>query len=139
MSENKAMMIIPKECPFCNQTIGLTKKRVIENHRLTNKYKDMVWCYGCGYHVNLTYFQTRPIEDALRAENKRIIKLFELLTPGGSEFYNDPDRCYRFAKDSHATMGKVAAERNALRARVAELEEAMLTYIKTEWSIDEND
>ena len=68
--------------------------------------------------------------NALLAENKRIIKLFELLTPGGSEFYNDPDRCYRFAKDSHATMGKVAAERNALRARVAELEEAMLTYIK---------
>ena len=78
----------------------------------------------------IEFWNTRPIEDALRAENKRIIKLFELLTPGGSEFYNDPDRCYRFAKDSHATMGKVAAERNALRARVAELEEAILTYIK---------
>ena len=68
----------------------------------------------------------RKENKALRAENKRIIKLFELLTPGGSEFYNDPDRCYRFAKDSHATMGKVAAERNALRARVAELEKLML-------------
>jgi len=79
MSENKPMMIIPKECPFCNQPIGLTKKRVIKDRKLTNRYKDIAWCYSCGYKVDLINFQKRPIEDALRAENENSHRRSEIV------------------------------------------------------------
>ena len=37
------------------------------------------------------------------------------MTPGGSEFVNDPMACLGFIEGRMSTMGKVAAERNALR------------------------
>ena len=56
----------------------------------------------------------------LRAENKRVIKLFESLTPSGSEFVGDIDACYSFVKDRLHTVMEVAKERNELRDEVKE-------------------
>lgn len=41
--------------------------------------------------------------------------VLESLTPGGSEFHNDPQMCKQFIRDRLATVTKVARERNELR------------------------
>jgi hypothetical protein len=41
--------------------------------------------------------------------------LLEGLTPGGSEFYNSPERCAEWAMDRMRSVAKVAKERNELR------------------------
>lgn len=42
------------------------------------------------------------------------------LTPGGSEFVDDPKRCLVFIEGQLKTLAKVAGERNALQQRVDE-------------------
>jgi cell shape-determining protein MreC len=61
----------------------------------------------------------------LSEEYKKLLRKLEAFTPGGSEFYNDPDRCLRYLSDRLATLGKIAAERNSYR-RIAEEYEARL-------------
>ena len=62
---------------------------------------------------------------ASQAKDARIEALesaMESLTPGGSEFSRDADGCIAWVRDRLAGAGRVAAERNRLRSRIAELE-----------------
>jgi hypothetical protein len=52
---------------------------------------------------------------ALTAQVERLTKALDELTPGGSEFHDDPERCLQFIKDRMTSNGKLAAERNELR------------------------
>jgi len=45
----------------------------------------------------------------LQAENEQLKKLLESLTPGGSEFYNDPERCAAFIREQLAAPPKIIA------------------------------
>jgi hypothetical protein len=36
----------------------------------------------------------------LEAENQKLKRLLHDLTPGGSEFYNDPERCFKWVKEA---------------------------------------
>jgi len=47
----------------------------------------------------------------------------ESLTPGGSEFHGSAGRCVEWVRARLVTTGKIAAERNELRARVEEMAE----------------
>ena len=49
-----------------------------------------------------------------------LMDILESLTPGGSEFKNNPKACHEWIKARLQTRGRVASERNQLRARVAE-------------------
>jgi hypothetical protein len=63
-----------------------------------------------------------PEIDELRAENARMCAALESLTPGGSEFHDSPQNCLDFVQDRLATAGKVAKERNELRAALERVE-----------------
>ena len=59
-------------------------------------------------------------------------KQLESLTPGGSEFYNDPERCIQWVKDRLATVSKqvkkrkeAEAENAKLRATIAAMQDAL--------------
>jgi len=56
-----------------------------------------------------------------------LMKMIEKLTPGGSEFYNNPERCINWANDRMSSAGTLAAERNRLRTQVSNLEEDLRT------------
>lgn len=87
-----------------------------------------------GSENNLQTWEKLAAEvNRLREETKRLDRLFQSLTPGGSEFVNDPERCIKFAKDvqtsQHNIIKKwVKAEKKAV-ARIAELE-AELAEVK---------
>lgn len=61
---------------------------------------------------------------------EELVKELEKMTPGGSEFHNDPGRCLEFIQERQDTVIKIALERKRLRERVAELE-AELQRIKS--------
>jgi len=54
------------------------------------------------------------------------LKSFESLTPGGSEFADDPKAVLAWLKDRLSTMGNLAAERNQLRAELDEARRVMI-------------
>ena len=56
--------------------------------------------------------------DALQAEVMICHGLLEGLTPGGSEFSGWPERCAAWVQERLDTRAKIAAERNALRAKL---------------------
>ena len=51
----------------------------------------------------------------LEAENERLVKAIESLTPGGSEFFNDPDRCIDFLKHLPKMNVKLKLKNKRLR------------------------
>ena len=59
----------------------------------------------------------------LKAENERLRALLESLTPGGSEFSGDADRCAEFVRRRPDSTGRLAAERNRLRSDLARARE----------------
>ena len=59
--------------------------------------------------------------DRSRAEMERLTRLLEGLTPGGSEFHDDPDRCAEFARDMMDGAAKQALLRKAAEAEVVRL------------------
>ena len=71
----------------------------------------------------------RALEEAasLRQENKELKKMFHDLTPGGSEFVNDPKRCVAFIEDI------IYKQNKTLRQRIAELE-AEIERMKCCWN-----
>ena len=60
-----------------------------------------------------------PLEEARKelADLRNDLKSFESLTPGGSEFADDPKAVYTWLKDRQDSFIKVVLERNALRQR----------------------
>lgn len=46
---------------------------------------------------------------------ERLNRLFEDLTPGGSEFHDSPDNCAAWARNRVGMTSKIAMERNVLR------------------------
>lgn len=54
--------------------------------------------------------------DALTAERDVLRRLLESLTPGGSEFYDNPEACAMWARNRVGITSKIAVERNELRA-----------------------
>src|SRR5574342_547817 len=43
----------------------------------------------------------------LKAENERLKKILHSLTPGGSEFFDDPEYCASFIKDQLTSIPKI--------------------------------
>lgn len=76
-----------------------------------------VYCSKCRQEANKE--ATQALVDAIQGP---LIKQLEALTPGGSEFHNDSERCLEWIKDRLETTAKIAGERNELRERVRELE-----------------
>ena len=60
---------------------------------------------------------------ALELKRAELQEHLESLTPGGSEFHGSAGRCVEWVRARLATTGKIAAERNELRARVEEMAE----------------
>ena len=60
---------------------------------------------------------------ALELKRAELQEHLESLTPGGSEFHGGAGRCVEWVRARLATTGKIAAERNELRARVEEMAE----------------
>lgn len=56
---------------------------------------------------------------------QELIKSLESLTPGGSEFSNDPDRCIAWVKDRLETVAKQVRKRQQAEADNAALVEAI--------------
>ena len=71
---------------------------------------------------NVTNDEHREMFMTLVDELDRLVKLFESLTPSGSEFAGDADACYSFVKDRLHTVMEVAKERNELRSELARLQ-----------------
>ncbi len=59
--------------------------------------------------------------ERLREENTELKKLFEALTPSGSEFVDSPRNCYLYAKHRIEGAMGVAKERNLYRAALQEI------------------
>ena len=57
-----------------------------------------------------------------RDEARQHIKRLELLTPGGSEFYDDPKRCIDWIEERIGVKNRQHVELVQARRRVAELE-----------------
>lgn len=55
--------------------------------------------------------------DALAAKLDKAHRALMSLTPGGSEFHEDPDRCVQFVKDTRNSMDRIA--KDAIYARRA--------------------
>jgi len=60
---------------------------------------------------------------ALELKRAELQEHLESLTPGGSEFHGGAGQCVEWVRARLATTGKIAAERNELRARVEEMAE----------------
>jgi predicted S18 family serine protease len=89
-----------KPCPFC----GTTDK--VQD----NKYAETTICEMCGAEIYASYWNTRPIEDAL---NKRIAELQGEILKAGLRQGN-------YIKELHASQDRIAE----LEAYVEELIEA---------------
>jgi hypothetical protein len=70
------------------------------------------------YHPRVAIVDQIQAADDL-AKLRADLKSFEGLTPGGSEFVNDPKAVYAWIKDRLDTVIHVASERNKLRADLA--------------------
>jgi Protein of unknown function (DUF551) len=66
--------------------------------------------------------RTALFSEFQRMENE--LKAYEALTPGGSEFVDDPQKVFAWIKDRLSNAGTVAAERNQLRNELASEREA---------------
>jgi hypothetical protein len=53
---------------------------------------------------------------SLIGEARELQRLLEDLTPGGSEFHDDPQRCAQYVRERLATVARVQAENRRLRA-----------------------
>ena len=84
------------------------------------------------FAMDLAHRENKMVEK-LEGENESIKRLLHDLTPGGSEFYNDPEYCAKFIRDTrqetHYTMTGIIAEKKkeneALKERVKQLEAAL--------------
>ena len=54
------------------------------------------------------------IIDILDAENLRMVRALEDMTPGGSEFYWDFDRCLEFVQQKMESLQEIAKRKSAI-------------------------
>jgi hypothetical protein len=75
--------------------------------------------------------------EGLRAERDAAYKALMSLTPGGSEFHHDPDRCVRFVKDTRESMDRITKDaiyaRRAAEKEAEGLREAVKVLREVEW------
>jgi len=64
----------------------------------------------------------------LLADRSRFRSAIVSLTPGGSEFYDNPERCAEWVQERLSTTGKIAAERNELRKERDALSAELASY-----------
>lgn len=68
-----------------------------------------------------------PEVKKLKSENEKVKRLLHDLTPGGSEFYNDPEYCAKWIRESreqnHDALSNVIKETKAENERLIELSE----------------
>jgi len=69
------------------------------------------------------YDAISPEYSRLKDENEKIKRLLHDLTPGGSEFYNDPEYCAKWIRDNrtenHYSLAKIIAELKGENAQLA--------------------
>lgn len=67
--------------------------------------------------------------DQLKAENEKVKRLLHDLTPGGSEFYNDPEYCAKWIREnrteSHYNMGGIIKDLKAQLEAAKEREKVL--------------
>ena len=78
-------------------------------------------CKRCGESAGMRSLAGDLCAVCLRDDLDAITLELERLTPGGSEFVRDPDRCIAWIRERLATVAKIAAERNDLRGEVMRL------------------
>lgn len=79
----------------------------------------------------------RLLDERLR-ERDEAVALLERLTPGGSEFANDPERCAEHVRTRLSSVVRLKADRDAARAEVQTLREALGRIIAEEtWLYDD--
>ena len=78
--------------------------------------------------------------DALEAENTQLMLDLESLTPGGSEFHNDPERCVKWVRERLSGVVEQVKKRKAAETEVERLREALLgllpSFAAEEWDAD---
>ena len=114
----------PGPCPFCKS----------DQTEIDVSYGDDGWvlCTNCGATGPVKPTEAEAIA-AWNAPGEKMVALelkraelqehLESLTPGGSEFHGGAGQCVEWVRARLATTGKIAAERNELRARVEEMAE----------------
>ena len=74
-------------------------------------------------------YTTKPISNRVcelcNPRDSRAMRALESLTPNGSEFVNDPERCVEFVRDRLAFLVQIAKERNMAQQEARELRAAI--------------
>ena len=69
---------------------------------------------------------TNPVHSFLVEENRRLKRLLHDLTPGGSEFVDDPEYCAKWIADERKTThSELVRQISASKARIVVLEDAL--------------
>jgi hypothetical protein len=72
--------------------------------------------------------------DKLKAENEKVKRLLHDLTPGGSEFYNDPEYCAKTIREmresNHYTLSNIVKETKAENEALKEANKELLDILK---------
>ena len=63
--------------------------------------------------------------EAAEAERNKLMRMLERLTPGGSEFHDDPERCVEWIQSSIHLSAKHIIERKRAEAEAEGLREAL--------------
>lgn len=91
---------------------------------------DNDYCHACNTQLKLKAIDKDAVIAARDAEIARWKKAVEGLTPGGSEFFNDPERCAKFIRDFQMSIparivrqeAEIAALRGVLEALANDFE-----------------
>lgn len=72
--------------------------------------------------------------DSLHAENEKVKRLLHDLTPGGSEFYNDPEYCAKWIRESreenHYSLARQIKEAKAENERLREVNKELVKELR---------
>ena len=86
-----------KPCPFCGRNKYLETQYEKGDHSVYCNYCGATGSFRVGDNSELDLWNTRPIEDALRAENERLKKALEEIADGDRrDTFDCPEAEYYF-------------------------------------------
>lgn len=81
--------------------------------------------------LGITEWLSESAAPVLQQKYDAVVKLLESLTPGGSEFYNDPEYCVKYVKDLIASFPKMLLEERKKYDAVREALEVAMSSLTT--------
>jgi hypothetical protein len=82
-----------------------------------------------GYYIRKACRDARAIIERQAAEIRKLDLALQSLTPGGSEYVNNPERCVAYVREAresqHKAIVKFKSERDAITAECERLREAL--------------